>query len=156
MFLGLLASACAHAGDGSPREDCVLAPSDSVFLRTGPVFRDCAVDKRARLLEPSVRIDYRPNVTPRPGSTDCYHAEVLLVVNPDGSPEVGTARLERTNEAGFGQAVLASIPNWRYEPAEKSGQSVRQIVRERRVFAVAVTVSRVGQTARPPPPPPCR
>jgi hypothetical protein len=52
--------------------------------------------------------------------------------------EPQTARIVETNSSEFAAAVLASLPNWKYEPARKDGLSVRQIVPERRIAAVTV------------------
>jgi hypothetical protein len=155
LMIGCIVAACAHGGGGAAT-DCLLTQADSVHLQSGPVYRDCAVDRGARLSESSVRVDYRPTVRLRPGSVDCYYAEVHLVVDASGNPELETARLGRTNEPGWGRAVLASVRSWKYEPARKDGEPVRQIVRERRTAALALTVVRSGQAAGSPPPPDCR
>jgi hypothetical protein len=81
---------------------------------------------------------------------------VQFVVDVRGIPELETARVVQSNEPSFGQAVLATLANWRYEPAQKQGEAVRQIVRERRAVGFAVTVAATGQRSRPPSPPPCR
>lgn len=155
LMIGCIAAACAHGGGGAAT-DCLLTQADSIHLQSGPVYRDCAVDRVARLSEPSVRVDYRPTGRPRPGSVECHYAEVHLVVDASGNPELETARLGSTNERGWGQAVLASVRNWKYEPAQKDGKPVRQIVRERRTAALVVAAVRSGQAAGSPPLPACR
>ena len=134
----------------------MLSASDSAYLKGGTVFRDCAVDQPARQMGRETPIPFTPSTTPRAGTTDCYYAEVEFVVSATGVPETETVTLGRTNDSSFGQAVLASVSSWRYRPADKGGAPVRQIVRERKVAAVAVTVSRAGQRSPPPPPPNCR
>jgi hypothetical protein len=153
--LGCTISACASSGSSSAT-DCLPTQTDSVYLSGGPVYRDCAVDRKARLLESSVHVNYQPTIRQPAGSVQCYYAEIHLVADASGRPELETARLGRTNEPNWGQAVLASVQNWRFEPALKNGEPVRQIVLERRVTALAVTVVRAGEARRPPPQPDCR
>jgi guanidinobutyrase len=54
----------------------------------GPVYRDCAVDTKAKRIT-SPRVDYRPS---RPGN-NCYAVEFQVVVDTMGKPEVGTAEI---------------------------------------------------------------
>jgi len=146
-----LASACAHAsGASAARDECLLGEEDSVYLGGGPVFRDCNVDQEARLTTPNPPIDFRPSTTPRSGGRACYLVELQFVVNVAGVPEKETAKIVRTTEPAFAEAVLASLPSWRYRPAEKEGIPVRQIVRERRAIALAVVAVGSGQSPRPP------
>lgn len=149
----LPAAACSgNAAPGAGRSDCELAPADSVHLAGGPVYRDCQVDRRARLDARSSRIEMRPPTSPPPaGVPRCLEAEVELVVGVDGRPEQGTWRLVRSTDPSFGDAVLESVPGWHYEPALLDGRPVRQIVRERRAVAIVLAA---GPTASPPPSPP--
>jgi hypothetical protein len=126
---------------------------DSVYLRTGSVFTECTVDVPARLQNPNARINYTPQ--PMGASGGCYSAELKFVVGHDGIPETETARVVRSNPPAFGDAVLASLVQWRYSPATKDGNPVRQIVREKRAMTLAVVVAGSGVGARPPSPPRC-
>jgi hypothetical protein len=146
-----LAAACASAGGAAgARGECLLSAEDSVYLSGGPVFRDCAVDQAARLTTPNAPIDYRPSASARSGNRACWLAELQFVVNAAGVPEKETAKIVRTTDPGFAEAVLSSLPSWRYRPAEKEGIPVRQIVRERRAIALAVVAVGSGQSPRPP------
>jgi hypothetical protein len=149
--------ACASNPPASKRAECALSPADSVYAQIGPVYRDCAVDTPARAL--ATPIDYRPptDLRTQPGVT-CYTADVQFVVGTDGRPEEGSARLVRTNESNLGQSLLESVTGWRYSPALLDDSPVRQIVRETRAVAVAVTVTRspAGTAPRPNMPPSCR
>jgi hypothetical protein len=147
---GMLALACASGGgsSGNRVSGCRLAAQDSVFLARGPVYRDCAVDVRAVQLN-NVPLDYRPTTVPR--GTRCYEAQLLFVVDTRGVPEVETARVVRASDSGLSEALLRTLPQWRYRPAQKDGVPVRQIVTMRREIAVGVVVVRSGS---PPPPPP--
>ena len=158
-FCGLLAAfliqACSTGTTAARTDDCAPVPDDSAFRENGPVYRDCAVERAAKLTTPDARIGYRPSTPPRQGTT-CYFAVVEFVVDARGVPEMATARIVRTNETPFGHAVVASLPGWRYEPAVIGGLPVRQVVTERRDLALAVVVTRPGDTSRPPRAPSCR
>lgn len=149
-----VSTGCAGATARARRTSCALAPADSTYLATGPVYRDCAVDQRARPRGPGVRPEFRPSSPPL-GGTACYSAELEFVVDTTGAPELETARVVRTNDATFGDAVLATLLNWRYDPARKDGIAVRQIVREKRSMAVQVVAVREGQIPRAGRPPRC-
>jgi hypothetical protein len=117
------------------------------------VYRQCDVDKRARWInESAVRTNYRPPTPPaaaRNTGTICYDGDLEFVVDERGLPEVETARVVRATDPETGNAVLQSLPQWRFEPAQKGGVPVRQIVRERHIVAamtVTAVVVRQGQT----------
>lgn len=155
IAIAAVIGACSAATQGGASRDCVLAAADSVLLEAGPVYRDCAVDRAARVL--SRPLGSMSAFRPPPNS--CMTAEVQFVVGPDGYPEPGTGRVVRSNNSAFGEAVLASTPNWRYEPAHLDGRPVRQIVRERQRVAVMVTATSGGQSrssSRASLPPECR
>ncbi|MGH7471598.1 MAG: hypothetical protein ACRENP_26900 [Longimicrobiales bacterium] len=147
----VLALACASGGSGgsgSSRARCRLAPQDSVFLANGPVYRDCAVDARAVLLNPNVAIDYRPTIT---SGSRCYEVQLVFVVDARGIPETQSARVVKATEPNLANAVLASLGQFRYQPAQKEGVPVRQIVQFGRRMSVGLVAVRSGT---PPPRPP--
>ena len=150
-------AACASKQAGSARANCTLAAADSVYARSAPVYRDCAVDRPAQPVTTPVNYTPPSGGRTQPGVT-CYTAEVQFVVGVDGRPERGTTRLVRTNEPSLGNSLLQSIEGWRYSPAMLEGRPVRQIVRVSRSVAVAVTVtsSSQGSPPRPTRPPSCR
>jgi hypothetical protein len=45
-----------------------------------------------------------------------------------GSPDASTVRVVRTNTAEFADATLAVVPRLKYEPAQRNGSPVAQIV----------------------------
>lgn len=153
LMAALAGVACAGATTQGSRESCVLTYSDSVYLAGGPVYRGCAVDRRARLEPSNVRPNFEPTST-TVGST-CYSVLIELVVDPTGRPEPETAKVVRTNNDAFAAAVLAIMPQWRYQPARKDGAAVRQIVQERYVIAAQVMRVRAGDIPRPGPSPRC-
>ena len=155
-FASSVMLACAGNPGPSSGERCALAAADTVYLAAGPVYRDCAVDVRARIIgQRASPTDYRPTATPSRGDR-CIAAEVQFVVDPQGVPEAGTARVVRADDPALGEALLRVLPQWRYSPAQKDGTAVRQIVRERSAIAIGFTVVRVSGagSVTPPPPPP--
>jgi len=156
--LGFFAAvaACASAPKtGASGESCGLRLRDSTFAAVGPVYRDCAVDRAAKLLTTDIRPDFRPTAA----RTACYSVDVEFVVDEAGRPEGGTARVIRTSEQAYADAVLATLNRWKYEPAVKQGAAVRQIVAEHRAMASQVVVAPAGggrpSRSTTPPPPKC-
>jgi hypothetical protein len=140
---------CASAPRGSQSKaaSCPSAERDSVFAAAGPVYRDCAVDVRAKNLT-RPRLDYRPTSPPRNGA--CYSAEIEFVVNAKGVPETNTARVVYTNDQGLAEATIASLSGWRYEPARLGDVPVRQIVTEKNsMSAMVVMVPQGSAPTRP-------
>lgn len=146
VLLAAISIACTGAGrtPASRLAACGLADSDSAFLRTGMVYRDCAVDRRARLLTTNIHPDYRPT----PPRTMCYSADLEFVVDASGSPETRTARVVRTNDQGYAESLVATLGSWTYQPAMKDAAPVRQIVIEHQFMAIMVAIVRAGS---PPP-----
>jgi hypothetical protein len=139
--------ACASAGSAgggsaAGRSGCALTGRDSAYLARGPVFRDCAVDEKARLTTTNAHPDFQP----APSDNGCLAAEVEFVVDTLGAPEVGSARVVRATTQPFGDAVVAMVPSLKYEPARLSGTRVRQIVVERRTAMLARFVVPAGST----------
>jgi hypothetical protein len=142
--VSIVIAACASSGKTTEhRTDCVLADRDSVFIRGGPIYRDCAVDRTARLTN-TVHADYRPS-TPRPG---CYAADIEFVVDTTGKIETGTARVVRANDTQFAESVIASLPAWKYEPANRDGKLVRQLVSSHQ--SISAVLVRVPEGSLPP------
>ena len=147
----LVHAACNGATAGGRRTACLLAPADSVYLRFGPVYPECAVDQRARLLGTPPRLDFRPP----PGGKACYTAEVEFVVDTAGIPQLDTVKVIRANDPSFLDAVLRVLPSWRYAAARLNGVPVRQIIRAKQGMAVRLVVVREGQRPSPGRPPNC-
>jgi len=145
----LAVSACASAGGpagtGGRRSSCPLQAQDSVYLAAGPVYRDCAVDRKAEVVA-----DLQPDFRPSPGQL-CYNAEVEFVVDPRGLPEVATAHVVRANNLEFADAVRTLVPRLKFHPAMRDGGAVRQIVTWKKVIQGMTTVAPRGNA--PPSPP---
>jgi hypothetical protein len=110
-------------------------------LYRGPVYRDCAVDRKARRVGRGISLDW-PSASSRTGG--CYSAELEFVVDPTGTPKTDSVRVVRTNDRSLAQAMRDVLPTWRYEPAQLGGVAVRQIVREKYAVMTRVVVTRDG------------
>ena len=144
-------AACASTATTARRGQCVLAAADSIYLQAGPVYRDCAVERRALITNRS-HADFRPSSPPAPGTKTCYVAEVEFVVDTAGKPEDNTPRVLRTNNPDFAAAAVRAMKSWRYTPATIQGAPVRQIVREKEEMVeevVAVPMGGVPRASRP-------
>jgi hypothetical protein len=153
VLSSLLASAGAcsarHAapleGEGravAVSKSCDRSDQDSTGVAHVPLHRACAVDVQVRPLENRVRPDFQPP------SHDggCYSAMLEIFVDTSGAPEPGSARVMRTNNAGFAGAVLATIPTFRFTPARLGGTAVRQIFE----VSMAMTTHAGSRAAGPP------
>ena len=142
----LLAAADAGAQAAADGGKCSVAEIDAARYGAGPVYRDCDVDRAAKLKKQS-----RPRAD-LPDDVPCAIAELEFAVDETGRPVEGTALVVETNLPALAEATARSLGEWRYEPAMKGGAAVRQAVRarvarsnEKRPFVVA----RPGE--RPPP-----
>jgi len=144
----LAASLACASHQTAAGAQCGLRTDDMAFAATGDVFRDCAVDRPARQSGKAIHPDW----SPAPGRYDCYFVDMTFVVDTTGKPETATARAVKTNENNFADAYLATLSQWKYEPAQRAGIKVRQVVTEHR----AVQVQRVVVEASPGAPRPTR
>lgn len=133
---------CASGGHGSA--PCEPRPQDSTYTKSGPVFRECAVQKKAVLITK----DLHPVFRPPQGRNSCFAAEAEFVVNSAGAIEMETAHLTRSTDSEFGMAVMTLLPQLRYNPAEVNGVPVRQIV----AYKEQIQTVRVSVPAGSPPP----
>ena len=147
----------AGGGAQAARADtkaCDRADQDSSSYAHVPLYRECAVDVKAR---PRVN-GARPEFTPARTDGGCYFVAIEVVVDSSGVPEPGTARVLRTNDSMFATAVLSTVPSYGFSPARIGGAAVRQIF----LLSMAMTtyVSKSGATPIGPGPaagrrPPC-
>ncbi len=119
-----LTAACASSGGGaaSASSSCELQPRDSVYAAFAPVYRECAVTTKARLLTTDVHPDFSP---PR-GST-CFSVEVEFVVTRTGTVDASSVRVLKSNSQQFTDALLTMLARVKYEPATRDGVPVSQI-----------------------------
>ena len=152
----LVAAACASAGGAAgPRNRasrCPLEAKDSVFLAGGPVYRDCAVDRKVEAIG-TVHPEFRPDP-----ATRCYSAEIEFVVNQKGLPEEETARIIHATDRQFAEAVYQTIPRLHFHPAQLDGAPVRQIVDFKSAMQSVLVAAPAGSAPPMEPPmtpPPC-
>src|SRR5262245_45887301 len=128
----VIVAACASAPRAANRgASCPLMGTDSAFLARGPVYRECAVDIKAKRIPDRTRMDFMPT----PGGPSCHAVELEFVVDSLGKPERETARVIRSTDRAFADAVMATIQDWRYEAAVVDHRPVRQIVHEKPMAA---------------------
>ena len=132
-FVFLVLFAAPLAAQSSKRR-CTGEPPDSAALYLGPVYRDCEVDRPARLRTVDLPVDYNPP-TGGLGGTRCLRAEFHLVVDTTGRAELASVRPGSSNDRGLENAIRGSLPQLRYDPARLAGAKVRQVV----VYARAVS-----------------
>ena len=58
------------------------------------------------------------------------HATVRFVVDTTGTVERRTVEILSASDRDWAQALSETIPNWKFEPAEREGRKVRQLVQE--------------------------
>ena len=140
-------SACVIARRSGPNRGCGLRDSDSTFIAGAPLYRECAVDVKVT----NVTRGKGPlSAPPGPLRDGCYSAELRFVVDTNGVPERRAARILRTSDSSYADAVVATLPSWRYHPARIKNRPVRQIVTERE--AMSITVAHAAAGARSPAP----
>lgn len=154
---GIVACASANGGAGAARNrsGCDLTSRDSSYLARGLVYRECAVDDKAKLLTTHPRFDFQPSAS----DPSCLAADLEFVVDTLGAPEIGSVQVLRATTRAFGEAVAATIPTFLYEPARLEGMRVRQIVSYRQTAMLGRVVVPMGgappTTGRAQRPPTC-
>ena len=144
----------ADAQDAKSERKCTPAVIDSVQFGSAPVYRDCDVDKPVKL-----KHEERPKYRLADG-VQCARVEMLFVVDSSGKVVTGSATLVSTTEPEYAILLLASLDEWRFEPAKREKAPVAQVVLvEQKISAssakVPFTVGRITAEDRafsPPPP----
>jgi hypothetical protein len=145
--VAMLAAGCAfghRTSADAPRPGCELRSSDSAFVAGHPVYRECAVDVPARNLSRGEGPFTRPS---GPRADGCHFVELAFVVDTTGKPEVGRARILQSSDRSYADAMLSTLPTWRYEPARIGSALVRQIVTDREMVSVVVQRIDAGTAA---------
>ena len=117
------AGAGAQTAARADAKPCDRSDQDSSSYAHVPLYRECAVDVKAR---PNGRAA-RPEFMPPKTDGGCYFVAIEVVVDSSGIPEPRTARVLRTNDSMFATAVLSTIPTFGFSPARIGGVAVRQI-----------------------------
>jgi hypothetical protein len=122
VLVGLVVAA-GCAGRTKRTDACPPVP-EAEWVGGTPVFRDCSVDRAARPSGQAPRVLYTP-------TTDqyCVHAVIDVVVDASGRPIPSSVKTVRSNDHAYLQALIASLDARRYEPAQRDGRNVPQIVR---------------------------
>lgn len=128
--IALLATPSLAESQDKKRECSV--DSATVTRFTGmAVFRDCDVDKPAKLrTPPRPQFDFG-----RSTSEQCAAATFEMLIDSTGVVDTTSVLVSDANNPAFVAAVLKTLPRWRYTPAELGGRKVSQVVSERRTFA---------------------
>lgn len=146
----VLCAGCATKSTAS--RTCEPVPAE--FSLPGQiVYRDCAVDQKARPQAGAPQVKYTPPRRPM-----CARAIIDVVVDSTGHPVPETARVVRSTDPHFGLAVLQNLPSERYEPAIKDGRPVAQLIRVERTMSVVLVAVPAGTppaSVRPPRRPKC-
>ena len=139
----LALSAAAIACASRPPAPCDPVPVELSMVNDAPVFRDCAVDRKAGLPR-TIRHDYRPT-----RAQACGFVTTTFVVDTLGRVVQSTITVTETNDRDFADAFVAALPSARFTPARKDEHPVQQLVEYGNVYQmVAVTRSRPGSVAR--------
>ncbi|HEX7122311.1 MAG TPA: hypothetical protein VF178_08090 [Gemmatimonadaceae bacterium] len=103
----------------------------------------------ARLVGTAPRISFTPT-----GGQACHRATFEAVVDTTGELVGSTVRQIEATDRAFAQALRATLPARRYEPAELNGRRVPQVVRVQEGIATRTVVVPAGgaapRSSRPP------
>ena len=147
ILAGLLLTSAASGQ--KPKRKCTgTAPDSTLVVR---VYRDCDVDEPAKI-RGSVP---NPDMTSLSGSdfhSGCLRTEVEFIVDTLGVPELSSVHAHPGNDRGLEQAVLLTLRDLRYYPAQLAGRPVRQLVlyKVSMKAAVRVTTSSGAPVGLPP------
>ena len=141
-LLALLLVVAAPLAAQKPKKRCTGEPADSALAArgSGPIYRDCEVERPAQLRTLDFPIDFQPTGSILP-SGGCYRAEFQFVVDTTGRPEPSTVRPSPGNDRGLEDAVRPGLSQLRYDPARLAGNRVRQIVLYKRAVEPIVRVN---------------
>jgi hypothetical protein len=113
-----------RAESAAESKPCDRSDQDTTSRAHLPLYRQCAVDVKAR---PKTNVGARPDFTPPMRDGGCYFVAIEVAVDTSGTPEPGTARVLRTNDSMFANAVMSTVPTYAFTPARIGGAAVRQI-----------------------------
>ncbi len=137
FVLAAAAGAAACAGRAARRADCPAVPQEQ-WLAERIVYRECSVDRPARQVASS-RIEYSES-----GGQTCVRASIEAVVDTTGRVVPSTARIIRASDPVFATAVMSSLDTRRFEPAQRDGKAVPQLVHLDEVRELRRMVVRMG------------
>jgi hypothetical protein len=122
LLLLVLAVGCASAG--TKKSVCESLAQVSGF--DGPVYAECALDARPRIVRYPT-----PNVqalltSPTPV---CFSADFDIVIAGSGTALAQTATLVRTNNQRYAEELKRVLSELTYTPPKKDGRAVAALVR---------------------------
>lgn len=152
MWVGLIVLAAllipATAAAQKPKRKCTGTPPDSTVHVAVPIYRDCEVDKPAKVRGPEPRPDISA-VVAKGERHGCFRAEFEFVVDSLGFPELTTVQPHSGNDQDLETAVSVTLGELRYEPARLEGRPVRQVVVYKVVLQAMTRVSSPGRSTEP-------
>lgn len=148
LVLVCVAVAACTSAARAPRE-CAALPAE--YQSYEVLYRDCAVDQKARLMTGPSRPDYSRLQPLATSSAGCYSAEYQFVVDEKGFPVQRSFRLLRTNSPTYADAIRETLPGLRFEPAKKNGIPVPQLYNYDAKMRYTVVMSGSPNRRRPPP-----
>lgn len=125
----------------------VLGAHAQAPVSPDPVYFEFQVQKPVRPAPSSARPKYPPSLRAAQVPGDVI---VVFVVDTAGLPVVTSARILKSNDALFTDAVLAALPDLRFVPAEIDGRKVRQYVQQPFAFRVDTSLGKPAPVTRPP------
>jgi TonB family protein len=138
--------ACSEGAPNGPLAQ--TSPGSQVRIPSEPVKVDAPyfefqVEQQVRQLPRSGRLTYPAEM--RKANRE---GEVLaqFVVDERGMPELSTFKVLKSSDPAFTKAVVASLPEMRFEPAVVGGRAVKQVVQQPFTFSLESSNS-----AGPPP-----
>lgn len=111
---------------------CDVSDQDTTHFLHLPLYRACAVSIAARRVASEMQPEFRSSARDR----NCFIALIEVAIDTLGRPEMGSARLIRESDTGYGASVLAILPGLRFEPARLGGRRVRQLYQLQEVLRV--------------------
>lgn len=126
---------------------CTGTPVDPLVV-AGPVYRDCDVDRPARLRGTAPQPAWTPSSSEMVDGR-CFRAEYQFVTDSLGVPDLTTLQAGSSNNLAYGEAVRATLGALRYEPALLEGRPVQQVVVYRQSVAIRVSPSATGGRRAP-------
>lgn len=148
LFLTAILVVLCSGLEAQRRTDrCTGTPVDPLVV-VGPVYRDCDVDRPARLRGNPPRLNWTPSGSDLVDGR-CFRAEFQFIVDTLGVPDLSTLQAVSSNNGDYAEAVRASLSVLRYEPARLDGRPVRQIVVHNPSMAIRIS-STASRPVRPP------
>lgn len=135
----LLLAMCSNPLAAQKVKRCPGTPIDTSAI-AGPVYRDCQVDKPAKLRGTPPRPKWSPS-TSEVSDGRCFRAAFRFIVDESGAILPGTIEVSSSNNAGFENAVRGTLFQLQYDPAMLDGQPVRQVVTHKQSMGIRVVVS---------------